>query len=115
MSDEIELGMKTAMILSEIATERGRQIGVEGWTPDHDDTHVHGDLPRAAACYAIAAAGYPNDDRAIIRFWPWFDDFDTNWKPKDPRRNLIRAAALLVAEIERLDRLALTHETGTER
>jgi hypothetical protein len=27
-----------------------------------------------------------------------------SWKPKDRRRNLVRAAALLIAEIERLDR-----------
>jgi hypothetical protein len=35
--------------------------------------------------------------------WPWHDDW---WKPKDRRRDLIRAAALIVAEIERLDRAA---------
>lgn len=29
-----------------------------------------------------------------------------SWKPKDRRRDLVRAAALLVAEIERLDREA---------
>lgn len=28
------------------------------------------------------------------------------WKPKDRRRNLVKAGALIVAEIERLDRLA---------
>ncbi|AKQ30008.1 TPA: hypothetical protein JI225_05075 [Acinetobacter baumannii] len=26
------------------------------------------------------------------------------WKPKSPRQDLVRAAALLIAEIERLDR-----------
>ncbi|WP_171346570.1 hypothetical protein [Acinetobacter baumannii] len=29
---------------------------------------------------------------------------DTFWKPKSPRQDLVRAAALLIAEIERLDR-----------
>lgn len=33
--------------------------------------------------------------------WPWDREW---WKPKDRRRNLVRAAALLIAEIERLDR-----------
>lgn len=38
--------------------------------------------------------------------WPttWAEDW---WKPKNPRRDLVRAAALLIAEIERLDRAAL--------
>ena len=36
----------------------------------------------------------------------WSKDW---WKPKDKRRDLIRAAALIVAEIERLDRkIAMT-------
>ena len=35
-------------------------------------------------------------------FWPW----DGNrWKPSTPRNDLIKAAALLIAEIERLDRI----------
>ena len=34
-------------------------------------------------------------------YWPWEPRW---WKPKNPRRDLVRAAALLIAEIERLDR-----------
>ena len=37
----------------------------------------------------------------LRRWWPWSLDW---WKPKDPRRDLVRAGALIVAEIERLDR-----------
>ena len=33
--------------------------------------------------------------------WPWNE---AAWKPKDARRDLVRTAALIVAEIERLDR-----------
>ena len=33
--------------------------------------------------------------------WPWHRQW---WKPKNARRDLVRAAALIVAEIERLDR-----------
>ncbi|MCY2697597.1 hypothetical protein [Acinetobacter baumannii] len=36
-----------------------------------------------------------------LRWWPFADTF---WKPKSPRQDLVRAAALLIAEIERLDR-----------
>ena len=33
--------------------------------------------------------------------WPWAASW---WKPKNRRRDLVRAAALIVAEIERIDR-----------
>ena len=77
-------------------------------TPVHDDENVGGGFARAAACYAIQASvenngsGYANDvELDISRYWPfgWFW-----WKPTTPRRDLIKAAALIVAEIERLDR-----------
>lgn len=35
-----------------IAAERQRQIEREGWTPSHDDQHIHGELAAVAACYA---------------------------------------------------------------
>jgi len=35
--------------------------------------------------------------------WPWNAGW---WKPSDRRRNLVKAGALILAEIERLDRLA---------
>ena len=36
----------------------------------------------------------------------WPDSVDeSQWAPKDPRSDLVRAAALLIAEIERLDRM----------
>ena len=85
----------------DVLVERRRQISVEGWTPEHDDGHRHDDLPRAAACYALSAAGYRGDDPAHLRFWPWLGRW---WKPSTPRRDLVKAGALILAEIERLDR-----------
>jgi hypothetical protein len=84
-------------VIEEISAERRRQIEVEGWTPEHDDEHANGELARAAASYAISDGYFEN----ISALWPWEDEW---FKPKDRRRDLIRAAALLVAEIERLDR-----------
>jgi hypothetical protein len=86
--------------IRDIAAERERQKSVEGWTPQHDDDeHYNGELPLAAACYARHASGlYPATTPTM---WPWDED---SWKPKDPRRDLVRAGALIVAEIERLDR-----------
>lgn len=87
-------------VIDEIAAERRRQIEVEGWTAEHDDEHVSGSLSDAAAAYAIGAS------RSLLArkppgIWPWKNEW---WKPKSQRRDLIRAAALIVAEIERLDR-----------
>ncbi|KWK79401.1 hypothetical protein WM16_07605 [Burkholderia ubonensis] len=83
----------------DVLAERRRHVEQEGWTPEHDDQHTDGAMARAAACYAypelIAIAG--------LRTWPW----DTTWwKPSAPRRNLVKAVALGIAEIERLDRAA---------
>ena len=95
-------------VIEEIAAERRRQIEAEGWTPDHDDADEReGQLAGAAACYAFGEILYtgepsvPGVVRNAATVWPWAERF---WKPKDRRRNLIRAAALIVAEVERMDR-----------
>lgn len=90
--------------IADIAAERARQISSEGWTPDHDDEHEHGEMAMAAAAYAFAS-GHP----LYEEHWndtppPWWKWDRKWWKPKDARRNLVRAGALIVAEIERLDR-----------
>lgn len=82
----------------DVAAERRRQIEVEGWTPEHDDaTHLPGELALAACCYCVA-----DENEAPPAVWPWAPEW---WKPKDRRRNMVRAAALLLAEIERHDRM----------
>lgn len=92
----------TDRVLGEVARERDRQVGMEGWTTDHDDQHTCGEMAQAAACYAYPAPWGARPEAAPPpQMWPWSI---TWWKPKDRRRNLIRAAALIVAEIERMDR-----------
>lgn len=93
----------------DVMGERVRQITVEGWTPEHDDYHYNGEMARAASCYAWIAA-QNNTVRmtfdAPLPTWPhnWASDW---WKPTDRRRDLVKAGALILAEIERLDRTAL--------
>lgn len=88
--------------LADIAAERKRQIEIEGWSLPHDDEHVDGAMAFAAACYAI---GRDRVGTGRWLLWPWADEW---WKPsKDHRRNLIKAGALIVAEIERIDRRSL--------
>lgn len=84
----------------DILAERRRQIEAEGWAPEHDDEHLKGEMAMAAACYALA--GGPRDLAPAL--WPWPLCW---WKPKAIRRNLVRAGALVLAEIERIDRAAI--------
>lgn len=90
----------------DVQAERRRQITAEGWTPEHDDEHSHGQMARAAACYALAGSSAPNDGTAALLVslaWPWDEQW---WKPTTVRRDLVKACALGLAEIERLDRAA---------
>ncbi|MFK1470056.1 hypothetical protein ACIUZ0_36540, partial [Pseudomonas aeruginosa] len=82
----------------DVQAERRRQITAEGWTPEHDDLYCAAELPRAAAAYILNGA---NDEAPAI--WPFSAKW---WKPRDARSNYVRAGALILAEIERLDRAA---------
>lgn len=97
-----------------IAAERQRQIEVEGWTPEHDDGHVHGELAWAAASYALASSlnGFNDWVRHLIhdRLWPFSRAW---WKPSEDRiRNLVKAGALIAAEIDRLQRATPASEAS---
>lgn len=86
-----------------IAAERARQIAVEGWTPEHDDKHTHGELAAAADSYRIYADkliefGDKLPACFIPKQWPWERCW---WKPsKDPVRNLVKAGALYQAQAD---------------
>ncbi|EOY4005390.1 hypothetical protein ACP5IR_001182 [Pseudomonas aeruginosa] len=82
----------------DVQAERRRQIEAKGWTPEHDDLYCSAELPRSAAAYIRNGA---NDEAPAI--WPFSAKW---WKPRDARANYVRAAALILAEIERLDRAA---------
>lgn len=107
--------MKTGIEL--IADERQRQVEKEGWTPEHDDAHIRNELPLAAKSYLwhVIARGWVCEtedlkstyktERADSYCWPWDESW---WKPKNPVQDLVRAGALIAAEIDRLNRLANT-------
>jgi len=104
-------------VIDEIAAERKRQISQEGWSFEHDDEHQRGELANAAACYAMT----PDRRSKVVRLnsalermlfnhvWPWSGEW---WRPKTRRHDLVRAGALIVAEIERLDRAELQKTSG---
>ena len=86
-----------------IAEERQRHVSVEGWTTEHDNQHTDNELAMAAVCYAM-----PDDERiyfgkSLPEGWPWDWKF---WKPTpdDRIRELVKAGALIAAEIDRLQR-----------
>lgn len=85
-----------------ITTERLRQLKEEGWTPEHDDQHEHGEMAKAAICYAMRMFRGTATNAMIDTWWPWIAKW---WKPSpDPIRNLEKAGALIAAEIDRLKR-----------
>ncbi len=94
-----------------IADERVRQIDAEGWTAAHDDLHDECELLDAALCYSGVAGsqildgdGGAEAKEMMLGGWPWDRAW---WKPSsDPIRNLVKAGALIAAEIDRLQRKA---------
>lgn len=104
----------------DVLAERARQVSAEDWTPEHDDGHPNDEIAAFAAVYAMPPAA---------RDWPasetgYGDTFGAalcpaDWAPKfgDRRRELVKAGALIVAEIERLDRAdkAIAALTGSEK
>ena len=90
-----------------IAAERKRQIDEEGYTLDHDSSHVDGELAFLACYYAQPCMMIRRDvsgDRFIIH--P--DEFrhETGWNvpdrhQHDRNRQLAIAGALIAAELDR--------------
>jgi hypothetical protein len=121
---------------ADVLAERERQRMKKGWTSDHDDEHRQGQMARAAAAYAYFGS-LPDIDKlaekdrtrgsqqgSFVHFivsqlfpawgtayggwgWEW-------WKPTNRRRDLVKAGALIIAEIERLDRLDALSSRGAE-
>lgn len=97
---------------ADVLAERQRQVAAEGWSHKHDDQYKNTELAFAASCYAFHAAaaswdlednGIPYDSHPVPKQWPWDPSW---WRPTDARRDLVKAGALILAEIERIDRAA---------
>lgn len=111
--------------IADIEAERARQIKQEGWSAEHDDYHTQGEIARAAAAYALGASyllydrqrrdflgeWWCGEHSPVRKLWPW----EWQWfKPTDNRRDLVKAGALIVAEIERIDRAAMSAADGAK-
>ena len=82
-----------------IAAERKRHVDEEGWTPEHDDEHSGGSMVEAAVCYALYGEG--ELAHVVPKEWPWDEKW---WKPSTYKRNLVKAGALIAAELDRVIR-----------
>ena len=108
-----------------IAEERQRQIEQEGWSAEHDEQHLEGQLALVASLYATPIplfARVEKEDGGVEIYdpWPWWDEIEQTryssstyfYKVKagDKRkkhsnlRKLVIAGALIAAEIDRLQR-----------
>lgn len=111
-----------------ICLERVRQVEQEGWSAEHDATHTAGELAMAAACYAAPERIYREERRFVNRVdyiepWPFEGKFDNRFHMGERRKNrgnalpapstltdseriqlLVKAGALIAAEIDRLTR-----------
>ena len=102
--------MSTGALL--ISAERFRQVDDEGWTDEHDDHYTNDELTRAAGCYLGAELKetkpeIPRYKRTVTArgTWPW----PKKWLKIDQTsdvRNLVKAGALIAAEIDRRLRAA---------
>lgn len=86
-------------VAAEVFVERLRQIIEEGHSVEQDDAYTDYQLPRAAVCYAIRGAGLPPHKATL--YWPWNP---ATFKPAGDDRDLIKAAALILAELQRRQR-----------
>jgi hypothetical protein len=94
----------------DVLAEREAQRTREGFGDAHDDEHDPGELAAAGGTYGIEAANQLCPHNGVAwegeppMTWPWDASW---WKPfVEPRRLLVKAAALLIAEIDKIDRRA---------
>ena len=107
MPEENEIRLNSAA--RDVIAERQRQVSDEGYSLYYDDRYVNGELAEAAATYASLAGQL----RSMSTAWPRVIG---EFKPSaDRRRDLVKAAALLLAEIERVDRVGLIKQWPLKR
>lgn len=93
-----------------IAQERTRQVVTEAMTAQGDAGYRRGQLAYAALAYLqLSAMELRDGGRAHIATasppacWPWDASW---WKPRDVRRDLVRAGALIAAQLDAIDQQA---------
>jgi hypothetical protein len=103
-----------------VRVERLRQILEYGYTTEHDASYQHNQLPAAALTYlqsALIRETYKPDAQGpyladqVSDSWPWDEDC---FNPTTTLRDLTKAAALIIAEIDRLLTAPHSHAPAPE-
>ncbi|HFH2906925.1 hypothetical protein [Pseudomonas aeruginosa] len=94
----------------DVQAERRRQVEVEGYHGFRDSHYINYELSKAARAYIevswhALSGGLPCKKPES---WPWMAGF----KWSDGRTMLVKAGALILAEIERLDRAGVLGKEG---
>ena len=109
--DGYDVALSRGML--DVVRERHRQINQEGFDDAWDNGYTQRELTQAAVSFAVSAraALLSNEEIPSIppQSFPWSVEW---WKPKSPRRALVKAAALLMAEIDCIDRAEKRKESG---
>lgn len=108
----VSVKINPSQAVQDVLLERVRQLSEEGYDAKHDDAHTDGAIALAAAAYIGGALkchdgkkygppdGQDDDVDVLMALAPW------SIRYKSPRDSLVKATALILAEIERIDRAA---------
>jgi len=84
----------------ELVTEEcNRQINEEGYNLNHDKKYTNNELSYAGIHYALPEDTRKFLNRSGIDLWPWDD---VHYKPTTRLRDLVKAASLIIADIDRI-------------
>lgn len=106
LPEKLETHSTQAVI--DVVSERQRQR-VKGWDECHDDGYIDGVLALGGAAYAISGSGMNGVGTYLRRaknLWPFPLE---SFKPlgnANRRIDLVRGAAMIIAEIDKIDRAA---------
>lgn len=99
--EELELvSPRNPSAVDMIAAERRRQVVAEGYDAEHDKRHDEGELAQAAVAYALPG----NGPVVKVSMWPFERGSfkETDGSVEERIRELVKAGALIAAEIDRL-------------
>lgn len=88
-----------------VLRERLRQVEAKGYDPHHDDLHDDAEIARGALAFLLLGLAEETGDVAgfdrAAQLWPFADELPL---PGDYPDCLIKAAAMLIAELDRVIR-----------
>jgi hypothetical protein len=97
---DVELTQAEQDVLAERQSQRAK------WGDANDDEH-YWEITEAAICYAQGFATLTR--HTFEQRWPWEH---SAFKPRGRRENIVRATAMLIAELDRIDRAAIASQKG---